>query len=279
MSNDLTDEEIERIKEQKRKELKEGKEEYFKRQIEKKKARVIEAEELSDEDKKYYKRNISNGPIPEFEYIDGDGKSAKKGKEEDKEDNKKTYPIYKYSQGIPLAEASLVNKIPYFIQIIDGKPVYKQKIELSDINIIPPDRTEHISKEYEFVSFEEIQFFIDLAKITSLDSLFNIVRNELRKYIDVDDDFINILAADIIFTYFQDRLGMTHYLLIVGDNNVGKSNILLTFSFLGYRAILDMSITPANIYNFGSQLEEGQCIIIEDEIDDILKSTLVSYTL
>ena len=62
---------------------------------------------------------------------------------------------------------------------------------------------------------------------------------------------------------------MTHYLLIVGDNNTGKSNILLVFSFLGYRPVLDVSITPANIYNFGSQLEEGQCIILEDEIGDI----------
>jgi hypothetical protein len=62
---------------------------------------------------------------------------------------------------------------------------------------------------------------------------------------------------------------MTHYLLIVGDNNTGKSNILLVFSFLGYRPVLDTAITPANIYNFGSHLEDGQCIILEDEIDDI----------
>ncbi len=95
------------------------------------------------------------------------------------------------------------------------------------------------------------------------------VKTILKKYIDLDDDFINILAADIIFTYFQDKLGMTHYLLIVGDNNTGKSNILLVFSFLGYRPVLDISITPANIYNFGSQLEEGQCLSLEDEIGDI----------
>ena len=36
---------------------------------------------------------------------------------------KMTYTINKYSQGIPLAEAILVNNIPRFIQIIDGKPV------------------------------------------------------------------------------------------------------------------------------------------------------------
>ena len=69
--------------------------------------------------------------------------------------------------------------------------------------------------------------------------LFKKIKSILKKYIDIDEDFINILAADIIFTYFQDKLGMTHYLLIVGDNNTGKSNILLVFSFLGYRPILD----------------------------------------
>ena len=209
-----------------------------------------------------FSKNIKNGH--------GSKKSTNKNKEDQEDDNKNDYPINKYSQGIPLAESILVNNIPYFMQIIDGKPVYKPKIELSDINIVPPQRTEYLSKEYySFNSFEEVQSCIDIVRNETLDSLFNRVKSELTKYIDVDEDFINILAADIIFTYFQDKLGMTHYLLIIGDNNAGKSNILLTFSILGYRAILDIDITPANIYNFGSQLEEGQITLIEDEIDDI----------
>ena len=191
------------------------------------------------------------------------------------EDGKKTYTINKYSQGIPLIESILINNIPYFIQINEDSegnnvPIFYKKFELADIDLVPPERTEYLSKEYSFASCEEVQYFINRAKNETLDSLFNKVKtNNLKKFIDVDDDFINILAADIIFTYFQDRLGMTHYLLIVGDNNTGKSNILLVFSFLGYRSVYDIAITPANIYNFGSQLEEAQHIIIEDEIDDI----------
>jgi hypothetical protein len=196
-------------------------------------------------------------------------KSTNKNKENEEDDIKNDYPINKYSQGIPLAESILVNNVSYFIQIIDGKPIYTQKIELSDINIVPLERTEYLSKEYSFNSFEEVQYFVELAKLETLDSLKIKVKIILKKYIDIDDDFINILTADIIFTYFQDRLKMTHYLLIVGDNNTGKSNILLVFSFLGYRPILDTAITPANIYNFGGYLEDGQCIILEDEIDDI----------
>jgi hypothetical protein len=189
-------------------------------------------------------------------------------------EQKNLYPIFKYSQGTPLMESILVENIPYFIAINDGnnnnkEPIFCKKHPLSAIDIIPPERTEYLSKAYSFESVEEIHKFVELAKNQTLDSLLRRVKGILKKYIDIDDDFINVVAADIVFTYFQDRLGMTHYLLIVGDNNTGKSNILLVFSILGYRSILDTSITPANIYNFGSQLEEGQHTILEDELGDI----------
>ena len=62
---------------------------------------------------------------------------------------------------------------------------------------------------------------------------------------------------------------MTHYLFFVGDNNTGKSNALSVLEQLAYRPLKDVNISPANIYNFLGQSEEGQGIILEDEIDDI----------
>lgn len=56
-----------------------------------------------------------------------------------------------------------------------------------------------------------------------VDSLYTKVKSMCKKYADRDDFHIVICAADIIFTYFQDKLGMTHYLLFVGDNDVGVS--------------------------------------------------------
>ena len=77
--DELTGEDINnKLKERNLKELEDGKKEYFKRQDKKKKAGFVEAEELSEKDKKYYQRNISHGPIPEFEYVNGNGKSKKK---------------------------------------------------------------------------------------------------------------------------------------------------------------------------------------------------------
>ena len=58
---------------------------------------------------------------------------------------------------------------------------------------------------------------------------------------------------------------------------LGKSNALRIFDQLGYRPLFDTSITPANIYNFLGRYEEGQGIILEDEIDYIEKQEEESY--
>ena len=58
---------------------------------------------------------------------------------------------------------------------------YHKKFELSDIDIVPPERTEYLSKEYSFASVEEIQYFINLAKNETLDSLFNRVKSYTEK--------------------------------------------------------------------------------------------------
>ena len=43
------------------------------------------------------------------------------------------------------------------------------------------------------------------------------------------------VLPDTIFTYFQDKIGMTHYLFFVGGNDTGKSNNLTVFEYTGYR--------------------------------------------
>ena len=96
----------EEIKEQDLKDLEDGKEEYYKRQDEKKKAGILQAEELSEKDKKYYRKNISHGPIPEFEkVVDGNGngkakkstKNKKDSEEKDSEENDKEF-FFKFAE-------------------------------------------------------------------------------------------------------------------------------------------------------------------------------------
>ena len=48
------------------------------------------------------------------------------------------------------------------------------------------------------------------------------IKNTWQKYYDIDDETLTLCAADTIFTYFQDKMGMTHYLLFVGTNDQEK---------------------------------------------------------
>jgi hypothetical protein len=176
---------------------------------------------------------------------------------------------YKYSNGTSLAESILVNGLPFFLQIRNDIPILSEKIEIDNMLLVPPHRNKYLSKEYCFSTKKEIESYIKRATRETLDSLFIKVKNVWSKYFDVDNLTLNLCAADTLLTYFQDKLGMTHYLLFVGDNSTGKSNALTIFEQLGYRPLKDVGISPANIYNFLGQLEEGQGIILEDEIDDI----------
>lgn len=195
-----------------------------------------------------------------------------KNKQEKKRE-KKSHIINKYSPNgsttAALYESILVGNATFFLNLEGEEISLVDKIELEDMDLIPPNRTNCLSKEYSFTSVEEITNYQSRAKKENLDTLYQKVKNIWKKYLDIDEDSIVLCAADTIFTYFQDRLGLTHYLLFVGDNNSGKSNALRIFENLGYRPMFDTSITPANIYNFLGKFEEGQGIILEDEIDNI----------
>src|SRR5215831_3957845 len=166
----------------------------------------------------------------------------------EEEDKKKLY-VQKYSTGIPLAESILIDgTAAMFLQIIDGKAILSREILLpGNISLRPWDKWSYLNKEYSFSSLEEINDYIKRAENETIDSLYNRAKSLWKKYEDMENLHIVICAADTIFTYFQDRLGLTHYLLFVGDNNVGKTNNLRVFQQLGYRALCDVSITPANI--------------------------------
>ncbi len=170
------------------------------------------------------KNQLKNSPKPIAE--------PKKGEMVFDIDKKGKYSFYKYGNGIPLAEAVLIKNTPAFLQIDDGKPLLSELINLDTQILIPPDKPNCLSKEYVFSDMQEIKEYAKRAEKENLDTLFEKVKNVWKKYFDIDDETLTLCAADTIFTYFQDKLGMTHYLLFVGDNNTGKSNALESFIIL-----------------------------------------------
>jgi hypothetical protein len=202
--------------------------------------------------------------------IEKEGKEGEKG---EKGEEGKEFYVQKFTNGT-LAEAVVVNGLPFFLEIKDGEPALIEQIDTpaTAITVKPIEPSSYLNKEYSFRSLDEIKSYIDRARTETYDSLYQKVRTQWTRYIKGDEEHLSVCAADTIFTYFQDKLGLTHYLGFVGDNGSGKSNNLRLFKELGYRAYFDVDVTPANIYQFMGSVEEGQGILIEDEADDFDES-------
>jgi hypothetical protein len=202
---------------------------------------------------------------------DWDKEFGPKPKEKEKSNTKRVIPISKYSfngKG-KLHEAVIVSGKPYFITFTNGKIELAERNKENTRILRPPEKEEYPYKPYEFECIEELQKIISNALNISKDELYTKAKSIFRKYVDQDEHVINLLAMDSIWTYFQDLFPATHYVECIGTNDVGKSTIGYTFEYTGYRVIKATSISGANYYRMLGSIEPGQCVIIEDEGDNI----------
>lgn len=157
--------------------------------------------------------------------------------------------------------------------VIAGKPVYavvksnRVAIEKNIDEYYPS--TSDLSRPYNFKSEKEFNDTLEAAKHETLDTLFQKVSLQWKKYSCADEFENAICAADTIFTYYQSCFGMTHYLFFVGSPDSGKSNKLHLFNVLAYRNFMSSDMTAANIYRHLGSIQEGQGTICEDEVDDL----------
>jgi hypothetical protein len=204
-------------------------------------------------------------------------KSQKKGdgngKDKDK-DKKHPHYVQKYAEsgsGL-LAEAVIVRGIPFFaVSRAGSKDITLEKsIPIDDTSEYRPfELSAYLSEPYRFKSKQHFEASVEIVRRETRDSIFRKVKAIWSKYIDADDFHISLCAADTIFTYYQDKMGMTHYLFFIGGNNSGKSNNLLVLKYLAYRNFTSTDMTYANIYQFLGSGEEGQGTLCEDEADRI----------
>lgn len=171
------------------------------------------------------------------------------------------------------SEAVIIDKIPKFLIANNGTGeisiVDSISLEKEGKIVYPLAAESYINKPYTFTSELELEAIKEEAKKQTLDTLYEMSKRIWKKYIDADDFHISICAADTIFTYFQDKAGMTHYLFFVGGPGSGKSNNLEVFHFLAYRNMTSAGITPATLYRFYGGREEGIGTICEDEANDL----------
>ena len=152
----------------------------------------------------------------------------------------------------------------------DHKPQYTPTIECANKIFYPLDTTDTQNPiPYIFGSGEELLKYLDLASKETIETLLHKVEAVYKIYVNAEEYYIIILAADTIYSYFQDRFGTTHYNIFVGDNGSGKNSALLVFRHLGYRVFYVTAASAANYYTFMGETEEGQGTTAEDEADDI----------
>jgi hypothetical protein len=193
-----------------------------------------------------------------------------------KQPKKNEYFAYKYSNKDKdqLHEAVIIDGRPLFLKYQDNMVCEVVSKEEPSMRIIkPPNQEEYPYVPYEFKNMEEVHLYEERAKKESIYSLLQKAKSIVKKYNDQDNYKLNLFAIDIVWSYFQDKFGTTHYLIIVGDNDSGKSSLGDTFEAVGYRVVNMTSPTAPNVFRTLGVIEPGQCSFVLDEADKIDEST------
>jgi hypothetical protein len=197
-------------------------------------------------------------------------------KEKEKEKEKHEYLAYKYSNRKKgeLHEAVILAGKPVFLKY-DSKtaePIIKIENIEEDTRIIKPPHMENYPYDpYEFENMNEVISHLERAKKETIDSLYLRSKHIAQDYNDQNKYKVQLLATDIIWTYFQDRSPTTHYDIVLGSNGSGKSSIGDTFTATAYRAVNLTDPNAANINRILGTIEVGQCTIVSDETGEINK--------
>jgi hypothetical protein len=216
-------------------------------------------------------RGGENGPVA------SKSRSSKYGSKTDgKEVASKEIYLRQYHNDELLTEAIIIGTRPYFA-VATRRPEtnvtsigLQESIDFDETIVLKPLQSmSYLNKPYTFRNREDFDNYIHEYRNETLDSLYTQVKSEWKKYVDADDSHSSLCAADTIYTYYQDKIGLTHYLFFIGDNASGKSNNLRVLNTLAYRNFISTDLTAANVYQFLGSFQEGQGTLCVDEADHI----------
>ena len=172
-------------------------------------------------------------------FRNNDSHGSNDGETEDDVLIRKSIYIRKYSNGIPLAEAIVLDGRPRFLQLKqeDNTPIISRKISTISKLLYPKDTVDtHNPVPYTFESLDELNSYLERASKETIESLYFKVKSVVKKYVDTQEDwYVSLIATDVIIHYFQDKFATMPITICVGDNESGKNSILLVFRSLAYR--------------------------------------------
>ncbi|HEY7080451.1 MAG TPA: hypothetical protein VH500_12165 [Nitrososphaeraceae archaeon] len=201
--------------------------------------------------------------------------SKSRGKNKNHDKKLREFPTYKFSQmgQSELQEAVILDGSPKFITYDSENEQFKSvdKIKQQTRILIPPSYEEYPYTPYEFTD-ENLYDYIRRAKAENVESLYRLALSLVKQYNAQDEHKLILIAMGVVWSYFQDKFGTTHYVGIVGDNGSGKSTAGNTFEALAYRCVNETNPSPANVFRILGVVEPGQCTLVLDESRNIDQS-------
>jgi hypothetical protein len=136
--------------------------------------------------------------------------------------------------------------------------------------LYPPPKASYLDLPYTFKDTSDIKNLVEEVKTSeTAATLLTKIKVQWRRYVNESDNHITLCSGDCVFTYFQDKLGMTHFLFFIGDNETGKSSNLQLFNRLAYRNFLSTDMTVPNVFRFFGSDYEGIGTLSQDEADGL----------
>ena len=208
--------------------------------------------DLQEEDLEYHRQNIEAQLLQIYNEYQGEAEKfhAQKRKKIDNQNN--SYYTFKYSNNgkATFHEATILGGRSVFAKCENDEVKVVEKIEETNRTIIPPNFEDYPYDPYEFDNLDELKMLMNKAKWETFDTMFEKAKQIVDKYNDQDQDVLILIAADVVWSYFQDLFPTTHYLDVTGDNDVGKSSLGYTFQSIGYRPVKGKAISAANYYPY-----------------------------
>ena len=106
--------------------------------------------------------------------------------------------------------------------------------------------------------------YLENGKTVKASLLFTRIKDFLKKFIVVADDFYYVLVSYILMTYIYVLFQVIPYLWLNGERGTGKSTIMKLLNKLCFNPLYCSNITPANIFR---QIDNDGSTIILDEFE------------
>lgn len=113
----------------------------------------------------------------------------------------------------------------------NGKTELESEIHLGERLLVP------YSAGNNLLTHEVVLLPSELTDFGSEEELVGEIREFIHTYVDLEEDFEDIAAHYVLFTWVHDRYNELPYLRVRGDLGSGKSRFLLTVGSICYRPI------------------------------------------